>query len=46
MPSRDQNIGLPIFIANGWNPDLSDEEIVEKLLALNLERANGWIWEF
>ena len=25
--------------AYGWSPDLSDEEILEKLLALNLERS-------
>ena len=25
--------------AYGWKPDLSDEEILEKLLSLNLERA-------
>jgi hypothetical protein len=29
------------FAAYGWKPDLSDEEILEKLLALNLERAEG-----
>jgi hypothetical protein len=28
-----------VFAAYGWKPDLSDEEILEKLLALNLERA-------
>jgi type II restriction/modification system DNA methylase subunit YeeA len=28
-----------VFAAYGWDPDLSDEEILEKLLALNLERA-------
>jgi hypothetical protein len=27
------------FAAYGWPGDLSDEEILEKLLALNLERA-------
>ena len=27
-----------VFAAYGWKPDLSDEEILEKLLALNLER--------
>ena len=27
------------FAAYGWKPDLSDEEILEKLLSLNLERA-------
>ena len=28
------------FAAYGWKSDLSDEEILEKLLSLNLERAN------
>ena len=28
-----------VFAAYGWNPDLSDEEILEKLLSLNLERS-------
>lgn len=27
-----------VFAAYGWSSDLSDEEILEKLLALNLER--------
>jgi len=27
------------FAAYGWKSDLRDEEILEKLLALNLERA-------
>jgi hypothetical protein len=35
--------GLPhdeeVFAAYGWEPNLSDEEILEKLLALNLERS-------
>jgi type II restriction/modification system DNA methylase subunit YeeA len=30
-----------VFAAYGWPSDLSDEEILEKLLALNLERAGG-----
>jgi hypothetical protein len=28
-----------IFAVYGWPSDLSDEEILERLLALNLERA-------
>ncbi len=28
-----------VFAAYGWPSDLSDEEILERLLALNLERA-------
>ena len=30
-----------VFASYGWPPDLSDEEILEKLLALNLERSTG-----
>ena len=30
-----------VFAAYGWKSDLSDEEILEKLLALNLERAKN-----
>ena len=30
-----------VFAAYGWAEPLSDEEILEKLLALNLERARG-----
>jgi hypothetical protein len=28
-----------VFAACGWPDDLSDEQILERLLALNLERA-------
>ena len=28
-----------VFAAYGWNSDLSDEEILEKLLSLHLERS-------
>jgi len=28
-----------VFAAYGWEPGLADEEMLEKLLALNLERA-------
>ena len=34
-----KKLDQPIFSAYGWPSDLSDEEILEKLLALNLERA-------
>ena len=29
-----------VFAAYGWESDLSDKEILEKLLSLNLERAS------
>ena len=30
-----------VFAAYGWSPDITDDAILEKLLALNLERAAG-----
>ena len=30
-----------VFAAYGWKSDLSDEEILEKLLVLNLERSKA-----
>ena len=30
-----------VFAAYGWKPDLSDEEILERLLSLNLERSRA-----
>ena len=30
-----------VFAAYGWSPDLSDDELLAKLLALNLERATA-----
>ena len=30
-----------VFAAYGWKPDLSDQEILEKLLFLNLERKKN-----
>ena len=36
-----KRLDAAVFAAYGWNPDLSDEEILEKLLSLNLERSRG-----
>lgn len=33
------DLDAAVFAAYGWSPDLSDEEILEKLVALNAERA-------
>jgi hypothetical protein len=30
-----------VLVAYGWPHDISDEEILERLLALNLARAGG-----
>jgi hypothetical protein len=38
--SLHKRLDRAVFAANGWNPNLSDEEILEKLLALNLERRS------
>ena len=37
--SRPKRLDEAVFAAYGWKSDLSDEEILEKLLALNLERS-------
>jgi hypothetical protein len=34
-----KRLDAAVLTAYGWQPDLSDEEILERLLALNLERA-------
>jgi len=34
-----KRLDAAVFAAYGWQADLSDEEILEKLLALNLERS-------
>jgi hypothetical protein len=34
-----ERLDATIFAAEGRKPDLADEEILEKLLALHLERA-------
>ena len=36
-----QKLDRAVFAAYGWPADLSDEEILERLLALNLERAGA-----
>jgi len=34
-----KRLDAAVFAAYGWKSDLTDEEILEKLLALNLERG-------
>ena len=34
-----EKLDTAVFAAYGWPPDLTDEQILERLLALNLERA-------
>ena len=34
-----QKLDEAVFAAYGWEPDLSDEQLLERLLQLNLERA-------
>jgi hypothetical protein len=36
-----QRLAAAVLAAYGWAADLSDQEIVERLLALNLERAKA-----
>jgi hypothetical protein len=39
LANLHQRLDEAIFAANGWPPDLLDEELLQNLLALNLERA-------
>ena len=34
-----QHLHEAVFAAYGWKSDLSDEEVLERLLALNLDRS-------
>jgi hypothetical protein len=36
-----KHLDQAVLAACGWPSDLSDEEILERLLALNLERSTG-----
>ena len=36
-----KKLNQAVFAAYGWKSDLSDEEILKKLLALNLERSKA-----
>lgn len=36
-----QKLGRAVFDAYGWPHDLTDDQILERLLALNLERAQA-----
>jgi len=37
-----QRLDEAVFAAHGWKSDLTDEEILEKVLSLNLERAKRY----
>jgi hypothetical protein len=39
LASAHRRLDEAVFAAYGWPPDLSDDELLAKLLALNLERA-------
>jgi type II restriction/modification system DNA methylase subunit YeeA len=39
LQNAHERLDEVVFAAYGWPPDLSDEEILQNLLALNLERA-------
>ncbi|MBI3823717.1 MAG: hypothetical protein HY289_13695 [Planctomycetes bacterium] len=44
QPASDlahQKLDAAVFAAYGWDPALSDEDILAKLLELNLQRAKG-----
>ena len=35
-----QKLDAAVFAAYGWNPPMTDEPLLESLLALNLERSD------
>src|SRR4051812_37618710 len=39
LANAHEKLDDAVFDAYGWNPNISDEEILAELLALNLERA-------
>ena len=39
LDNLHKDLDAAVFAAYGWSPDLSDEELLERLLALNLARA-------
>jgi hypothetical protein len=39
MEREHKKFDKPVFAAYGWPSNLSDEEILERLLRFNLERA-------
>jgi hypothetical protein len=39
LDNAHKKLDAVVFVTYGWPHDLSDEEILSKLLALNLERA-------
>jgi hypothetical protein len=41
VPADLRHLDEAVFAANGWPSDRSDEEILERLLALNLESSAG-----
>jgi hypothetical protein len=36
-----QKLDAAVFAAYGWDPAISDEELLERLLAMNLERSKS-----
>jgi hypothetical protein len=41
LDNAHRQLDAAVFAAYGWPPDLSDDEILARLLALNLERARA-----
>ena len=41
LDNLHQNLDTAVFAAYGWPPDITDEQILERLLSLNLGRACG-----
>ena len=41
LDNLHHTLDVAVFAAYGWPPDIGDEEMLERLLSLNLERASG-----
>ena len=41
LDQAHRKLDAAVFAAYGWDPAMSDEQILEKLLALNLERSRA-----
>jgi len=41
LDQAHRKLDEPVFAAYGWDPDISDEGVLERLLELNLERAGA-----
>jgi hypothetical protein len=43
LHNAHRDLDEAVAYAYGWKPDMSDDEMLTKLFALNLERAKEWL---